>query len=65
MNEGTRLGKSTIRLLDVSAVRPTNGLNYIRMIKWEMGGKGIRISHMVLEENLKGQINYKNYGHMK
>ena len=30
-----------------------------------MGGKGIRISHIVLEGNLKGHINYKNYGHMK
>jgi hypothetical protein len=26
MNEGTRSGKSTIRLLGISAVRPTNGL---------------------------------------
>jgi len=30
-----------------------------------MGGKGMRISHIVLEGNLKGQINYKNYGCMK
>jgi hypothetical protein len=26
MNEGTRSGKSTIRLLGISAERPTNGL---------------------------------------
>jgi hypothetical protein len=26
MNEGTRSGKSTIRLLGINAVRPTNGL---------------------------------------
>jgi hypothetical protein len=26
MNEGTRSGKSKIRLLDISAERPTNGL---------------------------------------
>jgi hypothetical protein len=26
MNEGTPLGKSTIRLLGISAERPTNGL---------------------------------------
>jgi hypothetical protein len=28
MNEGTRSGKSTIRLLGISAERPTNGLYF-------------------------------------
>jgi hypothetical protein len=31
MNEGTRSGKSTIRLLGISAERPTNGL-YLYLI---------------------------------
>jgi len=30
-----------------------------------MGGKGMRITHIVLEGNLKGQINYKNYERMR
>jgi hypothetical protein len=29
MNEGTRLGKSTICLIGISAVRPTNGLFFL------------------------------------
>jgi hypothetical protein len=34
MNEGTRSGKSTIRLLDISAERPTNGLYlYLTIMK--------------------------------
>jgi hypothetical protein len=40
MNEGTRSGKSTIRLLGISAERPTNGLYPLPSI--EVG----RIFHM-------------------
>jgi hypothetical protein len=32
MNEGTRSGKSTIRLLGISAERPTNGLYLLPLI---------------------------------
>jgi hypothetical protein len=34
MNEGTRSGKSTIRLLGISAERPTNGLYLYRKANW-------------------------------
>jgi hypothetical protein len=34
MNEGTRSGKSTIRLLGISAERPTNGLYLLLLLKW-------------------------------
>ena len=27
-----------------------------------MGGKVMRITHIILEGNLKGRLNYKNYG---
>jgi hypothetical protein len=33
MNEGTRSGKSTIRLLGISAERPTNGLYLYLLLK--------------------------------
>jgi starvation-inducible outer membrane lipoprotein len=32
MNEGTRSGKSTIRLLGISAERPTNGLYLLPLL---------------------------------
>jgi hypothetical protein len=32
MNEGTRSGKSTIRLLGISAERPTNGLYLLPLV---------------------------------
>jgi hypothetical protein len=35
MNEGTRSGKSTIRLLGISAERPTNGL-YLYLFTGQM-----------------------------
>jgi hypothetical protein len=35
MNEGTRSGKSTIRLLGISAERPTNGLYLLPFYEYQ------------------------------
>jgi hypothetical protein len=47
MNEGTRSGKSTIRLLGISAERPTNGL-YLTFTQWQIYAVILAIHDVIL-----------------
>jgi hypothetical protein len=61
MNEGTRLGKSTIRLQSISAVRPTNGL-YLYLLPMELilNKRDMCLPHV---SSIFKKISPKSFGH--